>query len=125
MAKVFCVLEEVWRVAANVGVAEWLQANFKLCRARRALRIANFVSLHKLTDFGTAGFDGSRAARIAQALVADAGCTVIYRQSPAQRPILCADLGLLGHRNRAGDAPGDRRGDLEDRLAVDLLRFAP
>jgi len=52
IAKVFCVFEEVWRVAGNVGVAEWLQANFKLYRA---LGIANFVSLHKLTDFGTAG----------------------------------------------------------------------
>jgi hypothetical protein len=90
MAKVFCVFEEVWRVAGNVGVAEWLQANFKLCRA---LGIANFVSLHKLTDFGTAGSDGSRAARIAQALVADAGCTVIYRQSPDQRSVLREDLG--------------------------------
>ncbi|MFT3863373.1 MAG: hypothetical protein QM729_03805 [Solirubrobacterales bacterium] len=67
MAKVFCIFEEVWRVASNVGVAEWLQSNFKLCRA---LGIANWVSLHKLTDFGTAGDDGSRAARIAQALVA-------------------------------------------------------
>jgi hypothetical protein len=90
MAKGFCVFEEVWRVASNVGVAEWLQSNFKLCRA---LGIANFVSLHKLTDFGTAGSEDSRAARIAQALVADAGCIVIYRQSPDQRPILRADLG--------------------------------
>jgi hypothetical protein len=89
MAKVFCVFEQGWRVAANVGVAEWPQANFKLCRA---LGIANFVSLHKLTDFGTAGSDGSRAARIAQALVADAGCTVSYRQSRGQRPVLRAGL---------------------------------
>jgi hypothetical protein len=32
---------------------------------------------------------------------------------PARRP------RLLGHRNRAGDAPRDRRGDMEDRLLLD------
>jgi len=90
MAKVFCVFEEVWRVAANIGVAEWLQANFKLCRA---LGIANVLSLHKLTDFGTAGGEGSRPARIAQGLAADAGCIVIYRQSADQRSVLREDLG--------------------------------
>jgi hypothetical protein len=48
---------------------------------------------------GTAGSDGSRAARIAQALVADADadadadCTVIYRQSPDQREVPREDLG--------------------------------
>ena len=90
MAKVFCIFEEVWRVASNVGVAEWLQSNFKLCRA---LGIANWVSLHKLTDFGTVGDDGSRAAGIAQALVDDTGCVVIHRQPPDQRRILRTDLG--------------------------------
>lgn len=90
MRKVFSVVEEVWRVADKIGVAEWLQTNFKLCRA---LGIANVLSLHKLTDFGTAGGEGSRAARIAQGLVADAGCIVIYRQSPDQRAVLRDDLG--------------------------------
>lgn len=60
MRKTFCVFEEVWRVASNLGVAEWLQANFKLCRAPG---IANLVPLHKLTDFGTAGSEGSRWRR--------------------------------------------------------------
>lgn len=90
MRKTFCVFEEVWRVAANVAVGEWLQSNFKLCRA---FGIANILSLHKLTDFGTAGSDGSRAARIAEALVDDAGCVVIFRQPPDQRKVLHEVLG--------------------------------
>lgn len=90
MPKTFCVFEEVWRVANNIGVAEWLQANFKLCRA---LGIANVLSLHKLTDFGSSGAAGSREARIVQGLTADAGCIVIYRQSPDQRQVLRDDLG--------------------------------
>jgi len=90
MRKTFCVFEEVWRVAPNLAVAEWLQSNFKLCRA---YGISNVLSLHKLTDFGTAGADGSRAARIAEALVGDAGCVVIYRQPPDQQKILHEVLG--------------------------------
>lgn len=90
MSKTFCVFEEVWRVANNIGVAEWLQANFKLCRA---LGIANVLSLHKLTDFGSSGAAGSRETRIVQGLTADAGCIVIYRQSPDQRQVLRDDLG--------------------------------
>ncbi len=91
MRKVFCIFEEVWRVAFNLGVAEWIQANFKLCRA---LGICNVLSLHKLTDFGAAGAAGSREARIAQGLTADAGCIVAYRQSPDQRPVLRDELGF-------------------------------
>ena len=55
MRKTFCVFEEVWRVISNLAVAEWLQSNSKLCRA---FGISNGLSLHKLTDFGTAGADG-------------------------------------------------------------------
>lgn len=91
MRKVICVVEEVWRVAANVGVAEWLQSNFKLCRA---LGIQNILSLHKLTDFGASGAAGSREAQIVGGLTADAGCLVLYRQSPDQRAILRGELAL-------------------------------
>ncbi len=91
MPKVSCVFEEVWRVASNIGVAEWLQSNFKLSRS---LAIQCILSLHKLTDFGTSGAAGSRVSRIIQSLCADAGCIVIYRQPPDQRPVLRDDLGL-------------------------------
>jgi hypothetical protein len=91
MRKTIVVVEEVWRVANNIGVAEWLQSNFKLCRA---LGIQNILSLHKLSDFGASGAAGSREAQIIQGLAADAGCIVIYQQSPDQRPILRGDLAL-------------------------------
>lgn len=90
MRPVVSAFEEVWRVAPNVAVGEWLQSNFKLCRA---YGIANVISLHALTDFGAAGDEGSRVARIAENLVHDAGCIVIYRQGPDQRPVLREQLG--------------------------------
>lgn len=90
MRPVISAFEEVWRVAPNVAVSEWLQSNFKLCRA---YGIANFISLHALTDFGAAGDQGTRVARIAENLVHDAGCVVIYRQGPDQRPVMREQLG--------------------------------
>jgi hypothetical protein len=91
MRKVICVIEEVWRVANNIGVAEWLQSSMKLSRA---LGIQTILSLHKLTDFSAAGAAGSRLAQIIQGLAADSGCTVIYRQPPDQRPVLRSHLAL-------------------------------
>jgi hypothetical protein len=91
MRKTIVVVEEVWRVAGNLAVAEWLQSKFKLFMQ---IGCQNILSLHKLSDFGASGATGSREAKIIQGLVADAGCVVLYQQSPDQRPILRGDLGL-------------------------------
>lgn len=91
MRKVICVLEEVWRVVSNTGVAEWLQGNMKLCRA---LGIQMIMSLHRLTDFGASAAAGSREAQIVQGFVDDSGCVVVYRQPPDQRPVLRSQLAL-------------------------------
>lgn len=89
--KVISVVEEVWRVAPQIGVAEWLQSNFKLCRA---LGIQNILSAHRLTDFGAAGAEGSREARIVEGLIADSGTKVFFLQPPDQRPVLRSKAGL-------------------------------
>jgi hypothetical protein len=89
--KVISIVEEVWKVANQIGVAEWLQENFKLCRA---VGIQNILSAHKLTDFSAAGSDGSREARIVEGLIGDSGVKVIYLQGPDQRAPLRSQLGL-------------------------------
>lgn len=89
--KVISIVEEVWRVASQIGVAEWLQSNFKLCRA---LGIQNILSAHRLTDFGASGSAGSREARIVEGLIADSGTKVLYLQPPDQRGVLRSELGL-------------------------------
>ena len=90
-AKVISVVEEGWRVTGHIGVAEWLQQNFKLCRG---LGVQNIVVVHRLSDFGASGAAGSREARIAEGLIADADTKVIYAQSPDQREALRGQLGL-------------------------------
>jgi hypothetical protein len=105
--KLISVVEEGWRVTSHIGVAEWLQANFKLCRA---LGVQNVLVVHRLTDLGASGDAGSREARIAEGLIGDADTKVIYRQPPDQRELLRSRLGLsateaeLTSGLRAGEA---------------------
>jgi hypothetical protein len=52
------------------------------------------VVLHKLADLQAAGDAGSRAARIAEGLVADASTMVVYHQDESQVPLTRSLLGL-------------------------------
>jgi hypothetical protein len=84
------VVEEGWRLTAHIGAAEWLLENWKLCRA---LGIQNVFVVHRLSDLGASGEEGSREARIAEGLIADADTIVIHRQAPDQREALRDRLG--------------------------------
>jgi hypothetical protein len=105
--KLISVVEEGWRVTGHIGVAEWQQSNFKLCRS---LGVQNVLVVHRLTDLGASGDAGSREARIAEGLIGDADTKVIYRQPPDQRDLLRGRLGLsateaeLTTSLRAGEA---------------------
>ena len=90
-AKVICVLDEGWRIASHIGVAEWLQRSFKLSRA---LGVQNVMVMHRLSDLGAAGAAGSREARLAEGLIADADTRVVYAQPPDQLEALRNLLGL-------------------------------
>jgi hypothetical protein len=67
-----------------------LLENWKLCRA---LGIQNVFVVHRLSDLGASGEEGSREARIAEGLIADADTIVIHRQAPDQREALRGRLG--------------------------------
>ena len=88
--QVICVGEEGWRLSGHIGAAEWLLEDWKLCRA---LGIQNIYVAHRVSDLGASGKEGSREARIAEGLIADADTVVIYRQSPDQREAIRANLG--------------------------------
>jgi type IV secretory pathway VirB4 component len=105
-AKLISVLDEGWRVASHIGVAEWLQQSFKLCRAHG---VQNIIVVHRLTDLGAAGPAGSREARIAEGLIADADTKVIYAQPPDQLEGLRSLLGLSATETEL--VPTLRRGE--------------
>ena len=85
------VADESWKIVQHEGLGEWFQANFKLARQ---YGVMNLVVLHKLADLHGAGDAGSRAARIAEGLIADASTRIIYRQDDSQIPLTRTLLGL-------------------------------
>jgi type IV secretory pathway VirB4 component len=91
------VADESWKIVQHTGLGEWFQANFKLARQ---FGVMNLVVLHKLADLQAAGDSGSRAARIAEGLVADASTRIIYHQDESQLELTQALLGLSD--NEAG-----------------------
>jgi hypothetical protein len=54
----------------------------------------NLVVLHKLADLQAAGDAGSRAARIAEGLIADASTRIVYHQDTSQISLTRELLGL-------------------------------
>jgi type IV secretory pathway VirB4 component len=85
------VADESWKIVQHTGLGEWFQSNFKLARQ---FGVMNVVVLHKLADLQAAGDAGSRAARIAEGLIADASTRVVYHQDESQVPLTRTLLGL-------------------------------
>ena len=85
------VADESWKIVQHTGLGEWFQSNFKLARQ---FGVMNLVVLHKLADLQAAGDAGSRAARIAEGLVAEASTRIIYHQDESQVELTRSLLGL-------------------------------
>lgn len=85
------VADESWKIVQHTGLGEWFQSNFKLARQ---FGVMNLVVLHKLADLQAAGDAGSRAARIAEGLLADASTRIVYHQDDSQVPLTRSLLGL-------------------------------
>jgi type IV secretory pathway VirB4 component len=85
------VADESWKIIQHTGLGEWFQSNFKLARQ---FGVMNVVVLHKLADLQAVGDAGSRAARIAEGLIADASTRVVYHQDESQIPATRQLLGL-------------------------------
>lgn len=85
------VADEAWKIIQHPGLGEWFQSNFKLARQ---FGVMNLVVLHKLGDLQTAGDAGSRAARLAEGLIADASTRVVYHQDESQIESTRELLGL-------------------------------
>jgi type IV secretory pathway VirB4 component len=89
--RLITVADESWKIIQHTGLGEWFQSNFKLARQ---FGVMNLVVLHKLGDLQAAGDAGSRAARIAEGLIADASTRVIYHQDDSQIEATQSLLGL-------------------------------
>ena len=77
----FLVVDEAWAILANLGVARWLQASWKLSRAHG---VANVAALHRLSDLTSVGSVGSQQVGLAEGLLSDSETLVIYAQPPGE-----------------------------------------
>jgi type IV secretory pathway VirB4 component len=87
------VVDEGWRVLAHLGIGEWLQSTWKLSRR---FGMANVAIMHRVSDLTAAGEAGSREARLAEGLLADAQTRIVYRQSADELARSASLLGLTG-----------------------------
>ena len=78
---VLVVVDEAWAILANLGVARWLQASWKLSRARG---VSNIAILHRLSDLQTVGGAGSQQVGLAEGLLSDSETRVVFAQPPGE-----------------------------------------
>jgi hypothetical protein len=78
---VIVVVDEAWAILANLGVARWLQASWKLARAHG---VANMAVLHRLSDLDAVGAHDSEQVGLARGLLSDSETRVVYAQPPGE-----------------------------------------
>lgn len=88
--KTIFVLDEAWAIVSNLGIAKWLQASFKLSRARG---LQNIAVMHRFSDLSATGAQGSQQERVARGLLSDTETKVVYAQPHAE---IAATRDLLG-----------------------------
>jgi hypothetical protein len=81
--QVLVVVDEAWAILANLGVARWLQASWKLSRA---YGVANLAVLHRLSDLQAVGAAGSEQVGLAEGLLSDSETRVVYAQPAGEVP---------------------------------------
>jgi hypothetical protein len=102
---VFVVVDEAWAVLANLGVARWLQASWKLSRA---YGVSNVAVLHRVSDLESVGAAGSEQVGLASGLLADSETRVVYGQAPGEVAVARELLSLS--ETEAEVVPQLRRG---------------
>lgn len=89
--KTIFVLDEAWAILSNLGIAKWLQASFKLSRARG---LQNIAVMHRFSDLAATGAAGSQQERVARGLLSDTETKVVYAQPHSEVEATRSLLGL-------------------------------
>lgn len=90
-SKTIFVLDEAWAILSNLGIAKWLQASFKLSRARG---LQNIAVMHRFSDLAATGAQGSQQERVARGLLSDTETKVVYAQPHSEVRATRELLGL-------------------------------
>ena len=90
-ARRIVVLDEAWKLLANLATARWLQDSYKLARAHG---IQNIAIVHRLSDLTAAGVAGSEQVELALGLLKDTQTQVVFQQPPGELARVRELLGL-------------------------------
>jgi hypothetical protein len=85
------VYDEAWRVLRVPALVRRMQAHWKLSRA---WGISNLAVVHRLSDLGAVGDEGSEAVALARGLLADCSTRIVYGQESDQLSATATALGL-------------------------------
>jgi type IV secretory pathway VirB4 component len=85
------VLDEAWKLLANLATARWLQDSYKLARSHG---LQNIAIVHRLSDLTAAGAEGSEQVQLAVGLLKDTQTQVIFQQPPGELARVRELLGL-------------------------------
>jgi len=87
----YLILDEAWALLADDGALRWLQGSWKLARARG---LSHVLVLHRFSDVGAVGDEGSGARERARGLLRECETTWLFRQPPDEAAEMARSLGL-------------------------------
>ncbi|TSD62422.1 ATP-binding protein [Aeromicrobium piscarium] len=87
------IYDEAWRLMAYPSLLRRMDSHWRLARH---YGISNLLVFHKLTDLDNVGDEGSAMRSLANSLLANAECRIVYRQESDQLGVTADMLGLTG-----------------------------
>jgi type IV secretory pathway VirB4 component len=92
------VLDEAWALLRDSSTLQWLQGSWKLARARG---ISHLIVLHRWSDVGAVGEEGSASRAQADGLLRECETTWLFRQPPEEASALATQLSLHPRERQA------------------------
>jgi len=87
----YLVLDEAWALLGDDHALRWLQGSWKLARSRG---VSHVLVLHRWSDAGAAGDDGSMQRARALGLLRECETSWLFRQPPDEALVMARALGL-------------------------------
>jgi type IV secretory pathway VirB4 component len=94
----FVIIDEAWALLADPYALRWLQGSWKLARARG---VSHVLVLHRWTDVGAVGDEGSANRARAQGLLRECETVWLFRQLHEELEEMGEALGLRVEERRA------------------------
>jgi hypothetical protein len=93
----YLILDEAWALLADSQALRWLQGSWKLARSRG---ISHVLVLHRWTDVGAVGNEGSAERERAKGLLRECETAWLFRQPPNEAREMSVALGLHDREER-------------------------